>query len=98
MMSGGAKRMGEENVPENTTSRKILDPSKRASGLLSRGFLYRKNRATTPEGGGKSTVRGGPKTLFGRGVIREVFLPPLFSTPLWRPLNRAIWAQRTQPY
>ena len=24
---------------------------------------------------------GGPKALFGRGVIREVFLPPLFSTP-----------------
>ena len=47
---------GEENVPENAPSRKILDPSKRASGLLSRGFLYRKNRATTPEEGGKRTV------------------------------------------
>ena len=31
---GGAKRMGEENVPENALSRKVLDPSKRASGLL----------------------------------------------------------------
>ena len=25
---------------------------------------------------------GGPKPLSGRGVLREVFLPPLFSTPL----------------
>ena len=72
---------GGRNVPENAPSRKILDPSTRASGLLSRGFLYRKNRATTPEGGGKPTVQGGSKTLFGRGVIREVFLPPLFPTP-----------------
>ena len=30
---------------------------------------------------------GGPKPLFGRGVIREVFHPPPFSTPPWRPLN-----------
>ena len=30
-------------------------------------------------------TRGGPKPLFERGVIREVFLPPLFSTPPWRP-------------
>ena len=79
---------GEENVPENALSRKFLDPSKRASGLLCREFLYRKNRALTPEGGGKRTVRGGgPKPLFGRGVIREVFHPPLFSTPPWRPLK-----------
>ena len=32
---------------------------------------------------------GGPKPLFGRGVIREVFHPPLFSTPPWRPLINA---------
>ena len=50
---------GEENVPENALSRIFLDPSKRVSGLLCRGFLYRKNRALTPEGGGKRTV--GPK-------------------------------------
>ena len=36
----------------------ILDPSKRASGLLCRGFVQ-ENRALTPEGGGKRTVRGG---------------------------------------
>ena len=38
-----------------------------------RASVYRKNRALTPEGG----------SLFGRGVIREVFHPPLFSTPPW---------------
>ena len=79
---GGVQNVwGEENVPENALSRKFLDPSKRASGLLCRGFLFRKNRALTPEGGGKRTVQGGSKTLFGRGVIREVFHPPLFFHP-----------------
>ena len=43
---GGAERMGgRKDVPENAPSRKILDPSKRASGLLSRGFLYRKKQS-----------------------------------------------------
>ena len=32
-----------ENVPENALSRKFLNPSKRASGLLYRRFLYRKS-------------------------------------------------------
>ena len=59
VMWGGAKRMWEENVPGNALSRKFLDPSKRASGLLCRGFLYRKNRATTPEGGGNIPDEGG---------------------------------------
>ena len=68
---GGAKRMGEQNVPENALSRKFFDPSKRASGLLRRAFLYRKNRALTPEGGGKRTVQGGSKTPFWEGC-REV--------------------------
>ena len=34
---------GEENVAENTLSRKFLHPSKRACGLLFRGILYWKN-------------------------------------------------------
>ena len=75
--------MGEENVPENALSRKFLDPSKRASGLLCRGFLYRKNRELTAEGGWKTyRTRGGPKPLFGRGVIREVFHPSFFHPPM----------------
>ena len=78
---------GEENVPEKVLSRKVLDPSKRASVLLCLGVLYRKNRALTPEGWKTYHTKGGPKPLFGGGVIREVFLPPLFSTPPWRPLR-----------
>ena len=148
---------GKENVPENALSRKFLDPSEGAFGLLCRGFLYRRNRALTPEKGGKRTVlsgtgdsqrdsresiratrfaietpifivrqadshvslefpiranhpirancanqfaritplryrtRGGSKTLFGRGVIREVFQRPLFSTPPpWRFLTQKL--------
>ena len=86
---GGVQNVwGEENVPENALSRKFLEPSKRASGLLCRGFLYRETQSTDTWGGWKTyRTRGGPKPLFGRGVIREVFLPPLFSTPPWRPLR-----------
>ena len=67
VICGGAKRMeggkrtGERALP------KILDPSKRASGLLCRGFLYKKNKALTPEGGGKRTVRGGVQNPFWEG-------------------------------
>ena len=68
---GGAKRTGE-NVPENALSRKFLD-SKRASGLLCRGFLYRKNRALTPPFWERCHSRGFP--------------PPSFSSPPWRPLK-----------
>ena len=36
--------------------------------------MLRENRALAREGGGKRTVRGGgPKPLFGRAVICEVF-------------------------
>ena len=38
-MGGVQNVWGEENVPENALSRKFLDPSKRAPGLLCRGFL-----------------------------------------------------------
>ena len=41
---GGKTYGGRKNVPENVLSRKLLDPSKRASGLLSHGFLYRKTQ------------------------------------------------------
>ena len=78
---------GEENVPENALSRKFLDPSKRASGLLCRGLLYTKNTALTPEGGGKRTVRGGVQNPFLGGVSFVRFSTPLFfSTPPWRSL------------
>ena len=75
---------GGENVPKNALSRRFLEPSKRASVVCSVvDFCTGKTRALTLEGGGKRTIRGGggPKPLFGKGVIREVFHPPLFSTP-----------------
>ena len=71
--------MGEENVPNNAPSRKFLGPSKYASGLVRLLLFYKEKRAATPEGGGKRTERWGSKPTFGRGVIREVFLPPPFS-------------------
>ena len=82
--------MGEENVPENALSRNFLDPSERASGLLCRGFSYRKNTVqSTDTGGGWKAyrMRGVPKTTLGRGVIHEVFHPPSFFHLSWRPLN-----------
>ena len=79
---GGVQNVwGEENVPENALSWKSLDPSERASGLLCRGFFYRKNRALTPEGGGKRTVRGGSKTPFWEGCHSWGFPPPSFFHP-----------------
>ena len=70
MGGGGVQNVwGEENVPENAPSRIILDPSKRASGLLSRGFLYRKKQSNdTRAGFGKRTVQGGIQNPFLRRV------------------------------
>ena len=89
---------GEENVPENALSRKILDPSKKSfSCLLFRGFLYRKNRALTPQGSGKRTVREGVQNPFLGGVSFVRFSTPLFfPPPPWRPLKLALrvaWAR-----
>ena len=66
---GGAERRGGGKRTEERALPKLFwDPSKRAFGLLCRGFLYRKNRALTPGGGGpKRTVRGGSKTPFWEG-------------------------------
>ena len=79
---GGAKRMGGRKTDQKSFWA--------AEPLLCRGFLYRKNRALTLEGGGKRTIRGAVQNPFlggDPGVIREVFLPPLFCTPPWRPLT-----------
>ena len=46
----------------------------------------KKTEQRHPRGVENVPYDGGPKPPFGRGVICEVFLPPLFSTP-WRPLN-----------
>ena len=82
-------RFRPSKVPENALSREFLDPSKRASRLLCRGFLYRKNRALTLRGVENVPYEGGSKTRFsGRGVSFVRFSTPLlFGTPPWRPLN-----------
>ena len=51
-------------------------------------FCTQKNRALTPEGGVENVpYEGGSKNpLLGGVSIREVFHPPLFYTPPWRPL------------
>ena len=59
--------MGGRKTYHRTRSRIFLDPSKRASGLLCRGFLYRKNRALIPEGVENAPYEGGSKTPFWEG-------------------------------
>ena len=79
---GGAKRMGGGKRTRERALPKNLDPSKSAFGLLCRGFLYRENRALTPEGGGKRTVRGGVQNSCLGGVSFARFSTPLlFPTP-----------------
>ena len=71
---------GEEIVPDNAPPETSLKPSRRASGVPSIGFLYRKNRATTPQGGGKRTRRRGVQSPFLGGVffVRFPALPSFF--------------------
>ena len=69
---------GEENVPENTLSRKFLDPSKVASGLLSRGLVCRKNR---PQGGRRTCQTKGVQNSFLGGGPSSGFPPPSFFHP-----------------
>ena len=65
---GGAKRMGGGKRTRERTLPDFLDPSKRASGLLCRAFLHRKNRALTPERGVENVPYGGQsKTPFWEG-------------------------------
>ena len=67
--------VGEEYVPNNAPSRKFLDPLKRATGVVSLPLLYKERKSLHT----KTCQRmGGPKRVFGRGVIREVFFPPVF--------------------
>ena len=81
MGGGGAKRMGGGKRTRERALLKIFDPCKRDSGLLSRGFLYRQNRALTREGGEKRTVRGGVQNPFLGGVSFVRFSTPLFFPP-----------------
>ena len=71
---GGAKRMGEERTRERALA-KILDPSKRASGLLCRGFLY------SMRGVENVPYEGGVQNPFLGGVSFVRFSTPLFFPP-----------------
>ena len=75
--------MGEENAPDNAPSRSMSpDPSKRASGVLSLGLLYRKPEQQHLRGGGGNVPdEEDPKPVLGRDVLRDMFLPPLFPPP-----------------
>ena len=72
---GGGKRTRDRALPKNAGPLQ----KKRASGLLSRGFVYRRNRATRPEGVETVPVpyEGGPNPFLG-GVSFVRFSSPLF--------------------
>ena len=72
---------GEENVPENTLSPKILGPLQKSVCLLCRGFVYRKNGALTPDGGENVPYEGGGPNPFLGGVSFVRFSSPLFFPP-----------------
>ena len=89
---GVAQRMGGgKHTRQCTLQKKNRTPPKRASGVLSLGFLYRKNRATTPEGGGERTRRSGVQNPLLGEVSFVRFSSPLFFPPPWRPLRQGVY-------
>ena len=94
---GGCKTYGGRKTYQRTRSpENFLNPSKRAPRLLCRGFLCRKNRALTPEGGGKRTVRGGVQNPFLGWVSFVRFSTPLLFPPPHGVLRGIARAERTQ--
>ena len=86
---GGAKRIGGGKRTRECALPKIFGALQKSFWSALSWISVQENRALTREGGWKTyRTRGGPKPLFGWGVIREVFHPPLFSTPPWRPLKK----------
>ena len=73
---GGGKRTRGGALP------KIFGPLQK-SFLSALSWIFVQEKQSADAWGGWKTyrTRGGPKPLFGRGVIREVFHPPPFSTP-----------------
>ena len=90
MTWGGVKRMGGGKRTEQRTLQRISGPLEKSvwSGQSS-AFLQGKKEQRHQRGVENVPNDGGPKSLFCRGVIGEVFLPPPFSTPPWRPLTPA---------
>ena len=67
MIWGGARRMGGGKRTRERLLQKMFRTPKRASGVLSLGFLYRTDRATTPEGRGKHSRLRGVQNPFWEG-------------------------------
>ena len=86
---GGAKRMGGGKRTRERALPKIFGPLQKSFwSALSWIFIQEKQSNDTLGGWKTYRTRGGPKPIFGRGVIHEVFHPPLFSTLPWRPLKK----------
>ena len=71
---GGGKRTRERALP------KVFGPLQK-SFWSALSWIFVQEKQSTDTCGGWKTYHTGPKSLFGRGVIREVFHPPLSSTP-----------------
>ena len=89
---GGGKRTRERALP------KIFGPLQKSFWSALSWIFVQEKQSTDTWGGWKTyRRRGGPKPLFGRGVIREVFHPPPFSTPPWRPLRDRLVSWTSTP-
>ena len=72
---GGGKRTRERALP------RIFGPLQNSLWSALSWILYRKNRALTPEGGGRRTVQRGVQNPFLGGVSFVRFSYPLFFHP-----------------
>ena len=105
----GAKRMGGGKRTRERALPKIFGPLQKSFwSALSWIFVQEKQSTDTWGGGENVPYDRGSKTPFWEG-IREVFHPPRFSTPPWRPLRssredsfdaiklkRFFWCNQTQ--
>ena len=86
---GGCKTYGGRKTYQRTRPpEKFWTPPKELLVCSVQKFVQEKTERRHPRGVENVLYERGPKPLFGRGGIREVFLPPLFSTPPWRPLTQ----------
>ena len=86
---GGGKRTRERALPKiiERALPKIFGPLQKSVWSDSVVIFVQQKESTDTCGGWKMYRTRGPKPLFRRGAISEVFHPPLFSTPPWRPLK-----------
>ena len=85
---GGCKTYGGGKFARERALPKTFGPLQKSLWSALLWMFVQEKQSTDPWGGWKTyRTRGGPKPLFGRGVSREVFHPPLFSTPPSRPIK-----------